>query len=216
GAMYRPVGDSISSWSVLEEDTLTFWLKSINNTGYGFQYCHVIVGNNCGGYYKFTASAAVILNPTIGQWKRIDIPLAGGSPWARSIIGNVSFDDLNYVEIHADTWDFGFELWIDGLSFNTLFTRLKEKALQKEMISIIYPNPAVSMATLQFNLIQPGEIKIDILDSQGKVVKSIIDSFRHTGNHLVQIDMGRFRCGLFFCRLITEESVSITPFVISR
>lgn len=215
GAMYRPSGDSIASWSVLEEDTLTFWLKSVNNTGYGFQYCHVMVGNNCGGYYKYSASAAAILNPTIGQWKRIDIPLAGGSPWARSVFGDISFDDLNYVEINADTWDFGFELWIDGLSFNTLFTGTKDIE-PANRITRIYPNPAKSEISVEFNLLKPGQVEIEIFDSQFKEVRSISFDHSGTGSHSVRVNTDDFRSGLYFCRLISDTSADLLQFIITK
>jgi parallel beta-helix repeat protein len=216
GAMYRPAGDSISSWSVLEEDTLTFWLKSINNTGYGFQYCNVIVGNNCGGYYKYTASAAVILNPTIGQWKRIDIPLAGGSPWARSVFGNVSFDDLNYVEINADTWDFGFELWIDGLSFNTLFTDKPEISSSSRPVFAIYPNPADNEITIEINPGNPSSFRFEIFDLHGNLMDTHAVNSPFLENHSVTVNTRQYKNGIYFCRLISPDSAVVKQFIISK
>lgn len=216
GAMYRPAGDSISSWSVLEEDTLTFWLKSVNNTGYGFQFCHVIVGNNCGGYYKYSASAAVILNPTIGQWKRIDIPLAGGSPWARTIIGNVSFDDLNYVEIHADTWDFGFELWIDGLTFNTLFTGLEQVDLFSKNLSNIFPNPVNSNSVIELSLPETTWVNLIILDVNGRIIQTLVDGKMDHGKHSILLDTSNYKDGVYFYRFTAGQSNETRRFIIIK
>lgn len=216
GAMYRPAGDSIASWSVLEEDTLTFWLKSINNTGYGFQFCKVIVGNNCGGYYKYTAPAATILNPTIGQWKRIDIPLAGGNPWSRVIVGDVSFDELSYVEIHADTWDFGFELWIDGLTFNTLFTGVNQPEFNDPSQFSIYPNPAKNEATFNFHLSEGSQVSLNILDMNGRMITQLVDEYYQQGNYSFKYNVRDLSAGIYFATFITGNESSLQRFVITR
>jgi parallel beta-helix repeat protein len=216
GAMYRPAGDSIASWSLLETDTLTFWLKSINNTGYGFQFCRVLIGNNCGGYYRYTASAATILNPTIGQWKRIDIPLAGGYPWTRVIVGDVSFDDLSYVEIHADTWDFGFELWIDGLTFNTLFTEVNHPKAEVDKQLSIFPNPVKGEATFVLDVSNGAHINLSILDLNGKTITKLLDEYRSQGNYKIQFNTNEFSNGIYFAKLITGNKSTMIRFVITR
>jgi hypothetical protein len=216
GTMYRPSGDSIASWSVLAEDTLTFWLKSINNTGYGFQYCNVIIGNNCGGFYKYTAPAATILNPTIDQWKRIDVPLIGGNPWSISINGNVSYDDLNYVEIHADTWDVGFELWIDGLSFNSIFTGQKKNESTGGGQAIIYPNPVKSEAFVEFNLDEATPVEISILDLQGRIINTVYDGRMDQGKQTISFNTETYTNGIYICRLKTGLISEISRFVVNK
>ncbi|GAB4332127.1 MAG: hypothetical protein Kow00127_24000 [Bacteroidales bacterium] len=140
GAMYRPPGDSIPAWNLSEQDTLVFWVKSSNNSPYGFQYCKVILGNRCGGYYEYSAPASVILNPTIGQWQEIRIVLSGTAPWARTAYGNPDLSQISFVEIHADTWDYGFELWIDGVHFGKLATNIKRSIFPAEPSITVFPN----------------------------------------------------------------------------
>jgi parallel beta-helix repeat protein len=216
GAMYRPAGDSIASWSVLEEDTLTFWAKSINNTGYGFQYCKVIIGNNCGGYIRYQAPAATILNPTIGMWKRIDIPLAGGNPWSRTIVGDVSFDELSYVEIHADTWDFGFELWLDGLTFNTLFTRITNPESVEPAFLSIYPNPAISETIINFNLTASSWVGLSILDLNGRTIANLVNENRLQGNYSQHFNLNNLTEGVYFVKFICSNKSALQRFVVTH
>lgn len=195
GAMYRPAGDSIPVWDLDESDTLVFWLKSVNNTGYGFQYCSVILGNNCGGYFKYTGSATVILNPTIGQWKKISMPLAGVSPWYRTAYGNISFDEIAFVEIHADTWEYGFELWIDGVTFTGITTGKPEKAACRSEMRI-FPNPANDIV-----YIQPGEGEtigsVEICHVSGQCILTHQTSHDYQTGERMSINIAHLKSGVY-------------------
>lgn len=59
-----------------------------------------------------------ILNQAIGQWREFYIPLNGNATWQRTQSGTVTLSNINYIEIHADTWGAGFTLWLDGVSFD--------------------------------------------------------------------------------------------------
>jgi hypothetical protein len=58
-----------------------------------------------------------ILNDAIGKWQHYRTSLDGDELWHLTKVGEVSLDEINYIEIHADTWGYGFTLWVDGLSF---------------------------------------------------------------------------------------------------
>src|SRR5262249_52311521 len=54
------------------------------------------------------------------RWRSYAIPLDppdGPTGWRRTAHGHPDLSKVQYVEIHADTWEAGFELWVDGLSF---------------------------------------------------------------------------------------------------
>jgi parallel beta-helix repeat protein len=210
GAMYRPANDSIASWSLTEADTLTFWLKSINNTGYGFQFCSVIIGNNCGGYYKYSAPATSILNPTIGQWKRIDVPLEGIYPWTRSSYGNIDFSEINYVEIHADTWEYGFELWIDGLTFNSLFTGIDQNS---KMIGL-YPNPADKELTIIGDFAYTKYFTVRIYNLSGEIEKQFVQKV--INDQRITIGTQELSCGIYFLEIIYNAGILREKFVVSH
>ncbi|MGA2298798.1 MAG: right-handed parallel beta-helix repeat-containing protein, partial [FCB group bacterium] len=115
---YRPAGGKFAYWDLSKIQTMSFWVKGIDTNQSAFQYHQIRLGNDCGGYYKYEASAAV-LNTALGRWKNYIVPLKGNSVWTRSAEGksDVYMSEISYVEIYADTYGVGFELWLDGFTF---------------------------------------------------------------------------------------------------
>jgi nitrous oxidase accessory protein NosD len=171
GLQYWPPGDTIVHWQISETDTLVFWIKTINNTGYGFQFHQIRLGNQCGGYFKYSGSPSV-LNGANGAWKLIKMPVAGGgSPYnyVRSQVGDVSLDDISYVSIHADTWDFGFEIWLDGVHFSSFHVGMDDPAGDDLSLSC-QPNPMGESTVIRWNTNQPGPASFDVYDLAGKLM----------------------------------------------
>ncbi len=216
GMMYRPGNGELPSWNLTEQDSLVIWLKSVNNTGYGFQFCHIKLGNNCGGYYKYTASAATILNPTMTQWKRYKVPLAGGSPWSRSIVGEVSLSDISYVEFHADTWDMGFELWIDGMTFTPFVTFVDEQENNTKNTLVISPNPVSGVSKISFNISNLGNVNLSLYNSNGALVRPIADNFMSKGTHEMALDNSSLKPGIYYLTLKTGQVVESRKVVMIR
>lgn len=72
-------------------------------------------------YYR-NGSPYDFLNEARGVWRTCQIPL-DASPytqngWRRTPYGTLDFSSVQYLEIHADTWEYGFELWLDGVGFD--------------------------------------------------------------------------------------------------
>ncbi|MEW5804371.1 MAG: HYR domain-containing protein [bacterium] len=65
-----------------------------------------------------------LLDEAVNAWRSYRIPLyASGTSnngWRRIAVGTPTLAQVRYLEIHADTWDFGFTLWIDGAGFKTM------------------------------------------------------------------------------------------------
>lgn len=209
GVMYRPAGDSIPSWSLTDQDTLVFWIKSLNNSQYGFQFCNVVLGNNCGDYFNYSASAGTILNPSIGQWKEIRMPLAGVWPWARTAYGNISLDEISYIEIHADTWDYGFELWIDGVTFNPLTTAINKNEKTVKIFDVrISPNPVINKSVLSFNLHRNCDVSISFFGIDGREIPFLKNVSLNKGINKFIIGRKALKSGLYIYKIsdgITSE-----------
>ena len=100
---------------------LEFWVYA-ENPNMAFQnnspWIRVCTGPN--DYFQFTP-AWDILNDARYQWIKLRIPFTGDDIWSRSTVGNPDLTDVDYIEIHADTWGAGFTLWFDGFSFDVPF-----------------------------------------------------------------------------------------------
>ncbi len=210
---YWPSDNKIASWTMTENDTLTFWIKTENPHSMQFQQFFVRIGNHCGGYYEYTASQN-LLNTTIGNWVKMTVPIAGNAEFSRSTMGNPSLNDLAYIEINMDTWDWGFEAWIDGVSLTNLAginTRdnlpYKSYALQHR------PNPVFDQTVVEFYLPEQSYTTLSIFDINGRLVTSICNQLLEKGTHSFTFDAANLEPGLYFYQLKTEETIVVNKLV---
>ena len=61
-----------------------------------------------------------MMNASVGRWKKFTIPLSGDSNWKKTAVGSPSLADIDQIQIHVDTWDYGFTVNLDGLHFEKL------------------------------------------------------------------------------------------------
>lgn len=95
--------------------SIRFWAYAENPSPLGFQeYTPWVRIGGPGGYFELR-SASTLLNAAIGQWHEFVVPFAGDAEWYRQDFGAADLADIRFVELHFDTWDYGFTLWIDGL-----------------------------------------------------------------------------------------------------
>lgn len=87
------------------------WIRLSDANGNYFEYQYFLGG----GPYD-------LLNETMGQWKSYQVPLDAApdmqNGWRRTAHGTPDLSNIQYLEIHADTWGYGFTLWVDGLGFD--------------------------------------------------------------------------------------------------
>lgn len=112
----RYPGDRNAAWDLSTATHVQFWLYAENPSPYGFQEGPWVKLGRGGDYLTLKPSGAPI-NDARGQWQRYVVPLAGGDGWTREEFGLSALNEVQYLEIHADTWDSGFTLWHDGVGF---------------------------------------------------------------------------------------------------
>ena len=80
------------------------------------QLPQVVLGSP-GGTITYEPASTILPNTADG-WTFIEVPLAApaGSGWTRTNAGG-SLSQVNWIEIHADVWDAGFDIWFDAVSF---------------------------------------------------------------------------------------------------
>lgn len=94
---------------------LVFWEWPENTTPIGWQGNQPIVVVRTGtGVITLTPDAQ--LTPNFA-WRLFKAPLAGGNGWTRTTTGTPNLADVDQIEIHHDTWDYGFRIYFDGVRF---------------------------------------------------------------------------------------------------
>ncbi|UCG17578.1 MAG: hypothetical protein JSV19_06010 [Phycisphaerales bacterium] len=118
--LWTPVARD-GDWDFTYVAALRFWVYAENPSPYNFQnqspWIRLGTGPGTSDYYQYQAGYEV-LNDAVGSWLEITIPIEGDVTWQRTQVGGPDLAHIDYVEIHADTWDSGFTLWFDGMTFD--------------------------------------------------------------------------------------------------
>jgi hypothetical protein len=120
----RYPGTCEAQWDLSSTGFLFISFYAENPSQYNFQQGPVIrLVDGDGDYFEYNyyenGSRQTLLNNAVGQWVELEIPIdAPESPewyWGRTTVGTPDLSNIRYLEIHADTWDSGFTLWVDEI-----------------------------------------------------------------------------------------------------
>ena len=216
GLNFRPAADSLAQWVLTEQDTLSFWVRTIRHP-MGFQYFHIRIGDYKGDYYKYTASPS-LLNTANLAWKQYKVPIAGNGQFFRSTVGTMTLDSVNYVEIDADTWDYGFTLWVDGVQFSPCdpVTGITEPELPHSVSIQNYPNPFTGTTQISFDLPLRDHVLITIYDINGSRISTLIDKNLTTGSYVIPFDGSDLEPGIYLIQLVTAKEKVIRKMIVIR
>ncbi len=107
-----------ASWDLSNTGGIAFWIYAVNpNSGFQERSPWVRFYSSTDDYLELRPTYD-ILNDARDTWLEIKIPLAGNSIWRRTVVGNPDLSAIRWIEIHADTWEAGFEYWLDGMRFD--------------------------------------------------------------------------------------------------
>ncbi len=195
---YWPSESRMADWTLMESDTLSFWIKTENPHSGRFQEFYVQLGNNCGDYYRYTGSLSMV-NASIGNWIKLEMPLAGGDGWTRTSSGNISLESIAYLEINVDTWDWGFELWLDGISFtNHAGVGVDETSTAQPLVSDIYPNPFNNNTVIDLYMPSGTMTSMNLYDTFGRQVRLIHQGYTSYGYHQFEINGNELPTGVYY------------------
>lgn len=79
-----------------------------------------------------------------------------------------------------------------------------------------YPNPFNSSTTVSFNLDKKDNVKLNVYNTLGQKVKSVIDDKLDVGSHQITINMNDMTSGLYFCRLEMNERVEVKKILLQK
>jgi len=217
---YRPAGDSLSVWALSDIDTLYFWVRTIKQPQYGFQYFSVRIGDDHGNYYKYTASPT-LLNAANLVWKQYKFPLSGNTQFSRSTTGSMTLNQVNYIEIHADTWDYGYTLWVDGVQFEPCspITAVDDISEPESGTLMNYPNPFSGSTTIFYHVAETGPVTLELYDLQGIRIGVLVDENLNPGDHEIELNQSRIphpASGIYLLRLTTESGTITSKMLIIK
>lgn len=77
----------------------------------------------------------------------------------------------------------------------------------------IFPNPAVHTATIQFENNMNQNIEVELLDLNGRLLKTISNGLLNKGTQELIIDVSEIHSGIYFIRLTNEEGAFVKRLV---
>ncbi|MBU1699514.1 MAG: PQQ-binding-like beta-propeller repeat protein [Candidatus Eisenbacteria bacterium] len=153
-----------------------------------------------------------ILNDAVGHWIELEIPFDGDGVWTRTDHGNVSLSEIHSLRIHADTWDCGFSLWVDGVSFDYDPASV-DPAEQPLRLALSHnaPNPFMAATELHFALPRAEAVDLAVFDVMGRRVRTLLAGTLEAGRHNAtwngRDDAGHpAGAGVYFARLRVGSS----------
>ncbi len=173
--------------------------------------------NPNGTYRHMHALRDVITSGATGE----DIfPTSAGSLVPRSynyivpaVIGNIPVV-LSDLEIIAYVGEDETNIINVGKVPITITTGISETAAIQNLN--IFPNPAHYETAISFNLAEPGQVSLNIINAIGQTVRTEKLGKRNTGNQSHILDVSKLNAGLYFVELVVGEKVLTKLLSVSR
>ncbi|SHI93236.1 Por secretion system C-terminal sorting domain-containing protein [Tangfeifania diversioriginum] len=65
----------------------------------------------------------------------------------------------------------------------------------------IYPNPVQNNATISYYVKEKCKVSIEVFDTNGRKVETVINSIQDKGKYFAQINISIYKSGVYFCKL---------------
>ncbi|MBD3168927.1 MAG: T9SS type A sorting domain-containing protein [candidate division Zixibacteria bacterium] len=72
-----------------------------------------------------------------------------------------------------------------------------------------YPNPFNASTTINFNIPDAGNVRVDLYNIRGQLVEALADEYMRAGNHSVVWDASGYASGVYFYRISSGEETVI-------
>jgi hypothetical protein len=72
----------------------------------------------------------------------------------------------------------------------------------------VYPNPANNFTKVEFNLKEDQQLKVQLIDISGRVVKTVKDEKASKGYHFVEINTSDVSSGMYIIRMETGQAIA--------
>lgn len=129
-----------------------------------------------------------------------------------SILENNYIQDIvidKYGNKWIATWGGGVYRF-DNTNFQKIDILTSVVQLTSNLSFDIFPNPAINEINLEFNEMLKTNSKIDLIDSRGQIIKSILVD---KGQNEISLDVSNFKTGQIFLRIINESGITMRKII---
>lgn len=79
-----------------------------------------------------------------------------------------------------------------------------------------YPNPFNSVTIVSFDLPAAGRVRLDVIDSRGRRIRTLADGWRPAGRHRIPFNAGELASGVYLVRIRTPHAVQTRKLIVTR
>lgn len=175
-------------------------------------------------------SGAVKNNNAILQWETATETNNKGFDIERSLDGK-TFTKVGFVQGNGTTTlkkSYTYtDFKVNELNKSIVFYRLRQvdndgkyhhsKTIPLSITKIVnwavYPNPANSQTAIQLSLENAAHVQVQIVNSQGQIVKSINKGFLQEGSYTIPLAMQDLANGVYMVKLLAGEDIFTTKLI---
>jgi len=110
----------------------------------------------------------------------------------------------------------GTALVLDNIKFSANSASASE--IDKAIVGVptLSPNPMADQATIHFQTNTSSDVKIELYDMTGKMVKEILNEKLAYGNHTADVNATGLNAGMYFYKISTGSYTTTEKIIISR
>ena len=79
-----------------------------------------------------------------------------------------------------------------------------------------YPNPFNPSTVIPFTLDQAGHARVRLYDTQGRLLRTLVDEHKAAGEHNIAFDMQGLKSGVYLYELVAGEQREIRKMMLLR
>jgi hypothetical protein len=77
----------------------------------------------------------------------------------------------------------------------------------------IYPNPASGLVQLNLSLPEKGEVKVELFNANGQILKTLVKGIFDAGNQIKEFDVTELNCGIYLVRITSNQGSETLKFI---
>ena len=85
---------------------------------------------------------------------------------------------------------------------------LEKAELEEDERVMVFPNPTLNQNQLSYEVKETGKVSIQLLDQQGNVLQTVLNSYQDAGSYEQQIDLSELQPGVYLYQIQTPTGTS--------
>ena len=79
----------------------------------------------------------------------------------------------------------------------------------------VFPNPAIKLTSISFSLDKPSDVKAELFNIDGQMIKNVFDGKLLQGENKIQLDLSKMSAGIYFAKLSIADKNKIIKLVVA-